>query len=293
MNPGIYKNVPFAEYQKWPACHKSMFTSILKSGLHLKHFLEKGEKETDIMIFGNLVDCLLFEPDRFKSRYVMAPATYPAVVKKVEVQKKWNWTANYCKEWREQKEEAEPDIKIITEADFCRASTITDRIKIHPEAGKWLQDAEYQVSIFWIDPETGLACKGRLDALQAERLSDLKITNNPHPSGFSKTAANFLYHVQGAFYHDGYMLAQGKTPGPAPELPFSFIVAEDQPPHDVVCYNLGPESFDAGRIVYREALNRYKEVVDTGDYSGYSNVAEELEIPHWALNKIMMEGIVE
>jgi hypothetical protein len=289
IEPGIYKNVPFDEYKAWPAVHKSMFHSILRSGLQLKYDTENEREPTGIMVFGNLVDCLLFEPSLFASRYKLTPETYPAIVKKISVEKKWSWNSNYCKEWRDE----QPDgIEIITGEELAKASTISDRVKNHPEAGKWLNGAEYQVSLYWIDPETMLPCKARIDALQVDRITDLKVTNDPLPSAFAKIVKNFGYHSGGAFYHDGYFLAQGKDPGPGPQLPISFIAAESEAPHDVVCYNLGMESFEVGRIVYRDALNRYKEIMETQDFSGYSNVAEDVEIPRWALNRIQLEGII-
>lgn len=290
-SPGIYYGVSMEEYRSWRGVHKSMFSSVLRSGLHLKHFLEKGEPENDAMRFGNIVDTILFEPSLFESRYAVAPKTYPAVVKKVEVEKPWNWNATFCQDWRDSQPEG---VTITSEKEISEAKSIVSKISTHPEASKWLSGSAVQVSMVWIDPDTGLYCKGRLDAEKKnERLIDLKITNDPFPFAFSGIMNRFKYHAQAAFYHDGYLLAQGKSPSVGPEIPFSFIVCEDSAPFDVIAYNIGVESFEAGRIVYREALSKYNEIVESGEYSGYSNVAEEIEIPHWALNKIQLEGIVE
>lgn len=290
--PGIYKNVPMEEYQKWDAVHKSMFHHILKSSLHLQHYLDHGEEDRDIMVFGNLVDCLLLEPELFESRYIITPETYPSIVKKGLTFKPWSWNANYCKEWRDQKSEENPGIKIISNDDLTRAKNIVERILAHPTAGKWLLGSDRQVSLSWIDPETDLPCKGRMDAFDVKQIIDLKITHNAHPSAFARILNDFKYHAGAAFYHDGLLLAQGIQPEESPSIPCSFIVAEDEPPHDVICYYLGPQSFEVGRIIYREAMQRYKDFIDTGDRSGYSNVAEEIEIPGYALNKVQLEGVI-
>lgn len=301
MKPGIYKNIPFDEYRAWPAVSKSMFKHILRSGLALKHYLDHGEEEKEVMVFGNLADCLLLEPDLFESRYIISPATYPAVVKKATKKdptetiedKPWTWTANYCKEWREIKLRDKPEVKIISPADVERAQVITERIKGHPDAGEWVRNSEKQVSVYWIDPETGLACKSRMDAWDGRRIIDLKVTNDPLPSAFQRTVNNFKYHAGGAFYHDGLLHAMDITPEEGPTVPFSFIAAEDCEPYDVVTYDLGPLSFEAGRIIYKHALNRYKEIMETEDFTGYSNVTEEIEIPGYAINKIQLEGRIE
>lgn len=290
---GIHKNISMEEYAKIKAVHKSMFSHILKSGKQLKHFLENGEEEKEYMVFGNLVDTLLFEPDCFIDRYITCPETYPTLVKKVETQKPWNWSANYCKEWRESIFAESPDVKIISPEDAERASKIVKSIKTHPEAQRWLSKAEYQLSLCWVDQSTELSCKGRPDAYNGERLIDLKVTSNPLPGFFSNIMYKFKYHAQGAFYHDGFLLAQGKTPDVGPSIPFSFIVAEDKKPFDVVCYDLGLESFEAGRIVYEETLSRYQNFVENDDFPGYSNIVEEIDIPRYALNKIQLEGVIE
>ena len=288
MKPGIYKDIPFEDYEKWPGVRKSWFKHILKSGLHFKHFLENGDKDSEFMRFGNLVDTLLFELVEFETRYVHIPEMYPSKTG----DKKWNWNATHCKEWRNKA--IEEGLIPISLNDENRARDIVDKIKRHSKAGNWLSEASYQVSLSWVDPETNLSCMGRIDALRAnEGIIDLKITNNPHPGAFSRIINNFLYHAQGAFYHDGYLIATGKEPEELPSIPFSIIAVEDQPPHDVVCYNLGPESFECGRIIYRTALDRYKEYKENDEYPGYSNVAEEIEIPMYARNKIQMEGIIE
>lgn len=289
---GIFKGVPMNEYRKWKGVSKSMFSSVLKSGLHLKRYFEKGESESQFMVFGNLVDTMLFEESLFAERYSFVPETYPSTVKNVTTNKPWNWNANYCKEWRDEKFAEHPDIKLISSDDFYRAGKIRESILRHPEASKWLEGAQYQVSMSWVDHETGLTCKGRPDALKEERIIDLKVTNDCHPRGFSRTMNNFLYHCQAAFYHDGYFAARDLPIPETIQIPFSFIAAEDQEPFDVVCYNIGEQSFDVGRMIYREALQRYLDIKETGEYCGYSNVAEEIEIPQYAINKMQFEGVM-
>ena len=288
--PGIYYDVPYQEYYEWNAVHKSLFSHIMRSGLQLLHHIEHGEKESDFMRFGNLVDTILFEPHLLELRYIMIPDTYPTVVKKEEIDKPWNWNANYCIDWRKT---IPHGITPISKDEHLRAKTISTKIIQHPEASAWLDGAQVQVSIVWVDPETELVCKGRMDAYRdMERIIDLKITGNASPWAFSKKGYEFGYHTQGAFYHDGLLLSSGKTLEAGQVLPFSYIVAEDKQPHDVVTYNLAQESFEAGRASYREALDRFKSYVENDDFQGYSNVAEDFEIPAWALKKYQFEGIL-
>ena len=283
IKPGVYYNVPDSEYRAWPCYCKSMMSYTMKSGKHLKAYVDGSGEDSDAMIFGRLVDCFLLEPDRYGDLFVIRPDMYPDNKGNM---KPWSNNANYCRSWNAGQHKA-----IIKAETKATADRVSKAIGEHPQASEWLNACKSQVSIVWIDPETGITCKGRIDGLiENERLLDLKITNDPHPAAFSRTSYSFGYHIQGAFYHDGYILASGGTLGESPQYPFSFIACEDSEPFDCVCYNLGVESFDVGRVMYREALSRYKEIKESGEYYGYSNVAEELEIPLWAINRVLMEG---
>lgn len=291
MKPGIYYDLPMEEYKKIPAVHKSEFQHILKSGKHYQYFLEHGEEEKQQMVFGNLVDTLLFEPDLLKSRYSIIPEEYDDGKGHV---KPWNWNATVCKQWREDNFNENPSVSFIKTLEYEQAQSIVEAIQNHPMAREWLSGAKYQVSCVWVDPETGLLCKSRMDAYrESERIVDLKVTNNPLPGAFARIAANFKYHCQGAFYHDGLILATCGSLDDLPSIPFSFVVVEESPPYEVVTYTLGIQSFEVGRIVYRQALNNVSEWRENDEYPGYSNVDEELELPGWLINRVQMEGIIE
>ncbi|MBU2249185.1 MAG: PD-(D/E)XK nuclease-like domain-containing protein, partial [Gammaproteobacteria bacterium] len=154
-----------------------------------------------------------------------------------------------------------------------------------------LEGCKTQVTVIWTDPETGILCKGRFDIFKPDRFADLKVTDNPHPGAFSKVAGNLKYHVQAAIYHDGFFCA---TEGAYPQewkIPFSFIAAEAGPPHDVVTYDMQEESLDAGRVIYRDALQKYADCKAVNQWPGYSDFAEPLDIPQWLRHRILFEGV--
>ena len=173
-------------------------------------------------------------------------------------------------------------------------------------ANEWLK-GDKQVTIIWIDPQTGIKCKGRPDIVYPSidkpgRITDLKITNDPHPSAFSKTANKFLYHVQAAMYLQGLECAKtGRYRNVADQngdcesygMPFSFIVAEENQPHDVLTYDMDIESTDVGWLIFREAIQRYADCVEADNWPGYSQFTETLSIPRWQVNKVIMEGDFE
>jgi hypothetical protein len=170
---------------------------------------------------------------------------------------------------------------------------IAGKILAHKTAGQWLSGAQNQVTLIWKDPETKVECKGRIDVLRPDRIIELKTTQSAQPSMFHRLAYNMKYHVGAAIYHDAYLyLKTGAYPTQI-EMAVSLIVAETEPPYDVVCYDYDEESLLAGRMTYRVALERYLNCMTEKIWRGYSDVAEPISIPAWALNRINNEGAVE
>lgn len=286
---GIHHGIDFEVYKSWNAVNKSMIPHILKSGKHLKLYLDGDyKKQTKVMGFGTLVDTLLFESEEYENRFVITPATYTNA--KLEV-RPWSGNANVCKAWKTEQDTA--GTTILKDGDKERADSIIEEIYKHPIASKLIDGAAAQVSIVWEDLDTGVLCKCRFDALKEnESMADLKITNDPQPEQFSKIMSNFSYHIQGVYYHDGYYGSQGLIIPEVPKIPFSFIACEDKPPYDVICYTLGSKSFDIGRALYKKALQKYVEYTESKKFPGYSNFSNNIDLPNWAINQHKFKEIV-
>lgn len=282
---GVYYDVPYFEYAKWACFRKSMIHHTLRSAKSLYYDTHNNDSRTAVMDFGSLVDNLLLDKtDNFE----MLPETY---MLKNGTEKPFPRTGKkhdeYCNEIR-----ARGRIPCnIEQVELARK--IVDSIKQHPEAGAWLT-GKSQVSLVWVDPETKVQCKARLDHLLADRLIDLKITDDPLPGAFCRIAERFRYHVQAAMYHDGWVLANGgEIRGNEWELPFSFIVAGASREMDVMCYNSTIDQLDAGREIYRRALELFAGYIEQDTVPGYSSCAEDLPIRQFCTNRVLLEGVIE
>jgi len=285
MKEGIYYDIPFDEYLKIDAFSKSMVDPILKSPLHLKHKIEEGFKASNIMVFGSLVDTILTEPERLEKNFFILPETYTDAKGN---QKPWHPNSNTCKKILQ--EAAESGKACVKQPDIERASAISLAVHKHKTASEWVKGKK-QVTIIWTDPETQVKCKGRIDLyLEGERLIDMKVTDDPHPVAFSRTATYLKYHVQAAMYLMGLYCAEVGKYAEDWNMPFSFIAAEANKPHDVMAYNMTQESLDAGKFVFQEAVRLYADCKETGTWNGRSQFAEDLSIQQWAIHKILYDG---
>lgn len=172
----------------------------------------------------------------------------------------------------------------ILAKDYARCQDMAAAIADHPIAGPMMAHPGYsEVAMLWTDPDTGTPCKALADRRLITSdgrhwLPDVKTTSSSAaPAAFGRTAAQFGYHVQAAFYTDAYELLTGVRPE------FPFVVVEKTAPHLVSVVNLDDEAVDVGRSRYRDALDTYTRCTETGVWPGYTEtLAETVALPRWA-----------
>ena len=172
----------------------------------------------------------------------------------------------------------------ILAKDYERAIDVAAAVRAHPLAGPMLDHpGESEVAMFWTDEATGIACKALADRIlvtadETHWILDPKTTGrSASPRSFARDAANFGYHIQDAFYLDGYEAITGERPR------FLNIVVETDPPHFVSVVELDQEAIDAGRTRYRDAIDIYARCRETGVWPGYTETfAETISLPRWA-----------
>lgn len=232
IEPGIYFGMDEAEYHAAPALSSSGIRHLLVSPLdywinsHMNP--EYVDEKTPAMEIGTAFHRRLLEPERFAAMYAPIPskADYPDAIDGAEGLraecerlglKKSGRIADLC----ERILEADPDaelwpvierdiladlagrvlLKPAVMADIERAARI---VLAHQSAAKALSGGVSEVSIFWIDGETGAPMKARIDHLKTKAIVDLKSFNNPFSkpvdAAVASAVANGRYDVQAAVY---------------------------------------------------------------------------------------------
>lgn len=247
--------------------HPGVNISTLKvlwsmSPLHYQHAVLHGLKATLPLIQGSALHCSVFEPGVFASRYVVRPEGLDGRTKE-------------GKAWLAQHESSRVDILPhdvgLAVEDMRRA------IYRNPEARRILEaGGKPEEPVYWIDSETAIVCKGRLDLLGPNAIIGLKTTRKIKPARFASEAAALGYHLQWAFYRDG--VGQSHQI----DLPVIEIVVENIPPYDVVVYDIPEEVLDAGRDAYRDSLKRLDQCRETGEFPGVATGRLQFQLPAWA-----------
>lgn len=260
VGPGIYRRGD-VDYDAIDAVNYSTLKEFARSPKHYAHRLKTPRVETKSMFRGSAAHTAILEPEEFERRYVVFDG-------KTRRGKKWDAFL------------AENGAQAILKAsEYAVAMAFRDAVRGDPVAQPYLVGGERELTLVWIDPETGVKCKGRLDYVTRDGdIIDVKTTKDASPFWFSRDAAKYKYHVQGALYGDGYEVLTGHTPT------MRLIAVEAAEPRDVVVYRMGDPVLGPGRDAYRKWLKTMLECRQEKRWPGYSNGFEvELTLPPWEL----------
>lgn len=154
--PGMYLGVPEEEYHKYPAASNSTLFLLEQNPGNVPWSKRAPQIETDAATdLGSLVHMLALQPELFSSTYVVAPI--------------FDRRSNKGKaeaaafEWQVQ----QSGLIVIEESMKRKADNMVASMMAHPEFHRILTaaDLKTEVSILWIDEQTGVLCKCRCDTL--------------------------------------------------------------------------------------------------------------------------------
>ncbi len=298
--PGIYPDMPDDEYFRLNAVSNSVLKEMRHSPGIFRDAVENPErKDTDAMLLGSLVHCLVLEPWEMDNRYVLTPEVYTTISKKadvdrglfeekgVEIQKKWSGNATECKRWK-----ASQAGSTIIKPDMLAQGRAMSEALIEVIGAEVIKNGLKECVIVWDDPETNIRCKAKLDLVAGGQIIDLKsIGERLGYDTFAWQAKKMGYFEQAAMYRDGWnqiLLMENKM---LPETPaFIFAIVESIKPYrsklcdmfDVAHKDSYP-MMDMGRTEYKFRLRCLAYATKTGKWPMFiEHATESLEEPFMA-----------
>jgi exodeoxyribonuclease VIII len=227
----------------------------------------KGTAATD---FGTMAHAYLLEPHTMLERYLVGPCDDRRL-------KKW-------KEWA-----AEHDgegVEYMRPSDLVALKAMRQAVVSKSKAAELLNTpGPTEVSVVWIDAETGLLCKARPDKLIPDKgiCIDLKTTADASEDAFSRTVYRFGYHMGASFYLDG-LRANGVQCGR-----FLLLAVESGEPHEAAVYELDEDWMLLGEEECRKMLALYAECKKANNWPGYEDKIQRIGPAPWLMNKVELE----
>jgi hypothetical protein len=270
MKPGIYTSGQLSndDYHGMPGISKSGLDLIARSPAHYR-FGERKEASRAMEI-GTAIHCAILEPERFSADYMLlrevTDRRASAYKQAVTV-----WGAE----------------RVLTGTEADRVAGMQESVAGNPDLATYMQaSGRCELSVFAIDPETGVLVKCRFDKLTDTGAAvDLKKTQDLRD--FGKAVANYGYHVQAAFYTDVWKWATGEDLSE-----FVFAAVEELMPHASAPIWLDEEALDIGRIIYRKALNTYAECIASDEWPGIAGQSQIIQLPSWYISQFENESEV-
>lgn len=287
---GTVADMPMDVYHAMNAASNSRLSKILRSPAHLKAYLDAPRQDTIAQKIGRAVHIAILEPDSFASTFTVAEqcsatkkgdglrCTFPGVAFHAGL----GWL---CGIHVKGAPGAIDDSRIVlSPTDYATCLAVRDSVRRHPAARALLEAlTAIELSVFWVDAETGVPCKARFDGFApfaGGTIIDIKSCVDASRREFERTIFTRGYHRQGAFYLDG------GTAAALHAAHFVNIAVEKEPPYAVAVYRPLESAIDAGREQLRPALRLYAECERTQLWPAYSDDVQDIALPDWSWKQI-------
>lgn len=286
---GLVMDMPAEQYHAIDAMSASAMKHLARSPWHYKH--RQPITPTKPMLQGTLAHCAILEPDALAQRYVVVPGDAPRRPTKAQLNaKNPSPDSVSAMAWWQAFNDSAAGREIVSAEDYATTMAQIEAVRACPVLSKLFATGQGEVSVFWIDEETGIYCKARPDWVhivddQTVKLVDLKSTADESPSGFGRAAARMGYHLQAAHYAEGFAQATGYT-----VEQFMFAAVSNSAPVLAVPYVLTDEIEAQAIDERRELLERlawcrahdqwphYGEGVQPLDFPAYAKRSQEVEV---------------
>lgn len=296
--PGVYTDITFDEYTEINAINHSTLTKFMEmSPFHYKFKKENDDlfKDTKAISEGRVIHEAVLEPEKFKEKYIKEPNDWREYREFLTGDEK-----DYCKrKEREAGKEGEGGFNFLHGSSnakkkimqifennlgennepisaklLSKCRQIRENLHLNDTCENLFEGAEFEVTLIWIDEETDLKCKGRLDVNSKMRgfACDLKKTKDANPKWIPKDVMKYNYNSQAAFYMDG-----AEKLGIGDFRAFVWIMVESTEPHYVIPYYTRTNSdwITNGRSWYRKAIEKLNYCRETGDWHGYYDAVND------------------
>lgn len=277
---GVFPDMTNDQHHATPAIGSSGLKLLAQTPLHYwSRYLDPKREpriQTQPMKIGTMVHTAMLEPHLFDEQFIVLPEGLDRRTK--EGKELWAQIIATGKE-------------PLLASDLDVAKGTAAAAHAHPVTRVLFDKcgAQTEVSMFWVDPETGVNLKIRPDILVAPcamfpngLIADLKTTDDASPAEFARSAWNWDMYIQSALYPEGFMSVFGTSEPPS----FLWLAQEKRRPFANAYYRCGSDLSAYGSKEVRKLLQLYVHCMSTGQWPGYPATVRDLELPGWAAKTV-------
>lgn len=290
---GLHRGLSMADYLAIPAMSASRLEAIRRSPRWYRHQLTQPQKSTDALERGTALHLLVLEPALYESRFVIAepcavllgksskragePCGNPGLFQLRGI----GWACGTHVKGYGSEIESDPNVQTISSEIDAQVRGMAAAIAEHPRARTLFEGrGDFEATIVFEDPETGVPCKIRPDRLveRAGMYVALKSTRDATEFAFPADAERRGYFRGMALYRRG-LRAIGW-----PYSTTALLAVESEAPFDPVPYLVPEEDLDSADREVTRLLYRFKQCETDNHWPGHAQEFLSLRRPAWATN---------
>lgn len=272
---GVFGGIAADDYHAGPGASRSDLTKVGRSVAHYMHAKANPKEPSKAMWEGTQFHTLILEPERVAAEWLVIEEG-----------------VNFGTKAYEKLQKEAPGKTLIAKDVYARLQRMREAALSVPRVQQFLSGHK-ELTAYARDPGTGLLRKCRPDIYHEglRFLVDFKTTEDASAREFARSAVNFQYPHQGAYYLDTFNLAvkqdaKRKHGVSIDEAVDSFILVavESSEPHGVALYALDYDATELGRSQYRRHLDRLAEHVSgsAGSSLAYPTDIQTMTLPGYA-----------
>ena len=242
-------------YRAAPGLNQSALKPLKLSPQHALHAATAERKTSPAMALGILTERLIACPDDLQMAVKADGRTTAGKAANAQAE--------------------ERGLTLIATDDWDRAEAMANALRQDAQAAALLAGCEFGRPCYWtVD---GQARKALFDGVNVGRhlVVDIKTTSAPMtPHSMAGEVVKWGYHLQAAWYSQGYWATHGVLPE------FWFVFVESSEPHAVVCFQLTKDDLDAAELECERMAAVWQRCTDSGIWPG-PRMPERLALPRW------------
>jgi hypothetical protein len=178
---------------------------------------------------------------------------------------------------------------VLSADEFALIEAMHAALMRDPEIAELFAEGDSEVTLRWIDEETGLQCKARPDRWnrRRRRMADLKTTDDASERAFGRSVVRYGYDITHAHYCEG-----AKACG-EPVDEYVFVVQEKRKPYLPALYKLDAAAEARGYEIRQRGMDCMAACLASNEWPGYPRGVQPLALPGWAIAEEMEIGYVD
>jgi PDDEXK-like domain of unknown function (DUF3799) len=263
----IERDLHFDDYWADRAVSSSTLKKFLQlpTPAHVKHAIDNPSSDSEALLLGRLVHCLLLEADRLDAYFVIER-------ERLRDKTKLAKNGGSKEEWDALKAKADARLLPIVPFDLWqKAQAMARNIEGLDLWTPISKDGHKELSVF--TEIRGQPVKARYDILYGDTIFDIKSSRHTlTDEHISKVIEAERYHLSAAMYLD-----VGNAAGLRVKR-FVWIFVENFAPYLCRIKEATPAMLQAGQKEFLHCLGKYKTGVDAGHWPGYDEDSSYIDL---------------